>query len=118
MGSDNSYRINPILSDIIENKKVTSSQQDKQYREQVEEWKKLLAEKDPWIEPQKFIELFDMYDFDASEPESKDFFSFKNNHCEIINYWKNDRNNLQSSFKEYYLIQKKSPLQFFLFPIH
>ena len=77
MGSDNSYRINPILSDIIENKKVTSSQQDKQYREQVEEWKKLLAEKDPWIEKEKFVELFDMYDFDASEPESKDFFSFK-----------------------------------------
>ena len=69
MGSDNSYRINPILSNIIENIKVKSIRQDKQYREQVEVWKKLLAEKDPWIEPQKFIELFDMYDFDASEPE-------------------------------------------------
>ena len=77
MVSDNSYRINPILVDIIENKKVKSFRQDKQYKEQVEEWKKLLAEKDPWIEPQKFIELFDMYDFDASEPESKDFFDFK-----------------------------------------
>ena len=77
MGSDNSYRINPILSDIIENKKVTSSQQDKQYREQVEEWKKLLAEKDPWIEEAMFVELFDMYDFDASKPEKEGFFSFK-----------------------------------------
>ena len=77
MVSDNSYRINPILFDIVENKKVKSSRQDKQYKEQVEEWKKLLAEKDPWIEPQKFIELFDMYDFDASEPEQEGFFSFK-----------------------------------------
>ena len=77
MEGDNTYRKNPILSNIIENKKVKSSLQDKQYREQVEGWKKLLAEKDPWIEKEKFVKLFDMYDFDASEQESKDFFSFK-----------------------------------------
>ena len=77
MESDNSYRINPILSDIIENRKEKATKQVKQYKEQVEEWKKLLAEKDPWIEPQKFIELFNMYDFDASKPEQEDWFSFK-----------------------------------------
>ena len=69
--------INPILDKIINNMKVISFKQTAQYKEQVEEWKKLLAEKDPWIEEEKFVELFDMYDFDASEPESKDFFSFK-----------------------------------------
>jgi hypothetical protein len=75
--SDNSYRINPILVDIIENRKSKSIKQIKQYKEQVEEWEKLLAENDPWIGPQKFIELFDMYDFDSSKPEQEDFFSFK-----------------------------------------
>ena len=77
MGSNNNYGINPILNNIIENRKEKSSKRAKQYKEQVEEWKKLLAEKDPWIEEEKFVELFNMYNFDTSKPESKDFFDFK-----------------------------------------
>ena len=71
------YRVNPILVDIIENIKAKATKQVKQYEEQVEEWKKLLVEKDPWIEEEKFVELFNMYNFDTSKPESKDFFDFK-----------------------------------------
>ena len=70
-------RINPILDKIINNMKVTSFKQDAQYKEQVEEWRKLLAEKDPYIENEKFKELFEMYDFVASKPPQEDFFSFK-----------------------------------------
>ena len=77
VGSDNSYRINPILVDIIENRKEKGTKQIKQYEEQVEEWRKLLAEKDPYIENEKFKELFEMYDFVASKPPQEDFFSFK-----------------------------------------
>ena len=57
--------------------KVKSTKQDKQHKEQVDEWRKLLAGENPEIKEEKVVELFDMYDFDASEPESKDFFSFK-----------------------------------------
>jgi len=69
--------INPILDIILKNKKVKSTRQDKQYEEQVEKWRKLLAEKDPYIENEKFKELFEMYDFVASKPPQEDFFSFK-----------------------------------------
>ena len=75
--SERDCGINPILDIILKNKKVKSTRQDKQYEEQVEEWRKLLAEKNPWIEEEKFVELFEMYDFVASKPPQEDFFSFK-----------------------------------------
>ena len=81
VGSDDSDMINPILDKILKNKKVKWLTETNslfiQYKEQVEEWKKLLAEKDPWIEEEKFVELFNMYDFDSSKPEQEDFFNFK-----------------------------------------
>ena len=57
--------------------KVKSTKQDKQYKEQVEEWRKLLAGENPEIKEEKVVELFDMYDFDVSKPEQEDWFSFK-----------------------------------------
>ena len=69
-------RINPILDMILKNKKVKSSREDKRYKEQVKEWAKLLADKNPWLN-EKIPELFEMYDFVVSEPEQKDFFDFK-----------------------------------------
>ena len=75
--SERGCGINPILDIILKNKKVKSTRQDKQYEEQVEKWRKLLAEKDPWIEEEKFVELFEMYDFVASKPPQEVFFSFK-----------------------------------------
>ena len=78
MVSDNNYGINPILNDIIENIKVKSTLQDKQYEEQVDEWRpKLLGKRDPWIKTEKFMELFEMYDFVGSKPPQEDWFSFK-----------------------------------------
>ena len=70
-------KINPILDIILNNMKTKSTKQDKQHKEQVEEWRKLLTEKNPWIEEEKFVELFDMYDFDARKPEQETWFSFK-----------------------------------------
>ena len=43
------HRINPIFEMIIENRKTKGFQQDKQYKEQVEELRKLLASENPWI---------------------------------------------------------------------
>ena len=78
MGSDNNYGINPILNDIIENRKEKSTKQIKQYEEQVDEWRpKLLGKRDPWIKTEKFMELFEMYDFVPSKPPQEDWFSFK-----------------------------------------
>jgi hypothetical protein len=68
--------INPILDIILKNKKVKSLREDKRYKEQVEKWRKLLADKNPWLN-EKIPELFEMYDFVVSEPEQKDFFDFK-----------------------------------------
>ena len=70
--------INPIFKMIIENRKTKSFRQDKQYKEQVEEWRpKLLGKRDPWINTEKFMELFEMYDFVGSKPPQEDWFSFK-----------------------------------------
>jgi len=69
--------INPILDKIINNMKVISFKQTAQYKEQVEKWEELLAEEDPWIEEEKFVKLFNMYNFDVSKPEQEDWFSFK-----------------------------------------
>ena len=82
MGSDNSYRINPILDIILKNKKEKWVTENNtlftQYNKIVEEWRpKLLGKRDPWIKTEKLAELFEMYDFSVSKPERKDFFSFK-----------------------------------------
>ena len=72
------YMINPILDKIINNMKVTSFKQDRQYEKQVDEWRpKLLGKRDPWINTEKFMELFEMYDFVGSKPPQEDWFSFK-----------------------------------------
>ena len=57
--------------------KVKSTKQDKQHKEQVDEWRKLLAGENPEIKEEKVVELFDMYDFDARKPEQENWFSFK-----------------------------------------
>ena len=59
-------------------RKEKSTKQVKQYEEQVDGWRpKLLGKRDPWINTEKFMELFEMYDFVGSKPPQEDWFSFK-----------------------------------------
>jgi len=56
--------------------KLTKEYLVNKYKKSVEDFLRLLEESEPNIEEEKFIELFEMYNFHISKPEQESFFNF------------------------------------------
>jgi len=57
--------------------KLTKEYLVNKYKKSVEDFLRLLEESEPNIEEEKFVELFEMYNFHISKPEQESFFKFE-----------------------------------------